>query len=100
MKRQVGQRINNPSPDLRAALSLVSLCCTAQMPTAKVVTHRECINCRATIDVSFFEDIKTGKVWIEGPDDCPKCKCRIAASDGVQLPQLSQEVIERLFGKF
>lgn len=99
MKMQVGQRTHVPDLELRAVMAFASLCCTAQVPATKKIYPGKCKNCGEPVEMSLSEDVQTGQIWCEGSDDCPKCHYRLAAENPL-VKQLSQEAIERLFGKF
>lgn len=99
MKVQVGQRAKVPDLEFRAVMAFASMCCTAQIPGTRKILRGMCRNCEDPVDRVLSEDIETGQVWLEGPDNCPTCHFRLSAEDPPDV-QLSQEMIERLFGKF
>jgi hypothetical protein len=98
MKKLVGQRSKVTDPSIRGALAFVSLCTIATIPPRKIVFPGDCKKCGGPADISLFEDIETGQIWLEGPDNCPTCGYKIVSDSMAETYDLSQEMIEKLFG--
>ena len=97
MKKLVGKRETPIDPGLRAMISVASMCATGRPIYASRVFYGSCEKCDRPVKIEFTEDIKTGEIWLEGPDNCAGCGHQLVVN---KLPdtQLSQEGIRKLFG--
>lgn len=99
MKVQVGQRAKVPDLEFRSTMAFLSMCCTAQIPTTRRTYPGKCKRCEAPTKAALYENIETGQVWFEAPDNCPVCNYQLVPENPPRL-ELTQKEIEKLFGKF
>ncbi len=57
----------------------------------------QCNNCKCPLTIRLIEDLDTGEVWVEGPQECPKCEHKLLDSN-VSNHKLTQKEIEQIFG--
>lgn len=97
MRLLVGKREGIPNLDERAVLAFLSQITTGTLPGNRRIYPGQCSNCNEPVENSLTEDVKTGEIWAEGPDFCPKCRIRLA-NENPSFDMLSQKAIENLFG--
>ena len=97
MKKLVGKR-ENYDPAMREAIILAEafILVNGPKPTTVEFPHK-CNSCHTPIIITLTEDISTGEIWLEGPDNCPRCNFKISDEKAKAQP-LSQECINSLFG--
>lgn len=96
MKKIVGRR-KNYNPDMREALLLVSAFVPGAFHAPNIRFDETCSKCKSPLVIMLREDIKTGEVWLEGPDKCSECGNKLSNPNSTF--QLSQEAIAGYFGK-
>lgn len=99
MKILVGKRRVVDS-ELKGMMALAVTLTTSAGPRPATVEYREtCAKCKAPVIITISEIVSTGEIWIEGPDKCAKCGHQLANPNAPPRP-LSQEMIEKFFGKY
>ena len=100
MKIQVGQR-ERVDPGLKGAMALVEAC--VFLPESRHGTRVNfdgtCSGCGHPAPTTLAEEIETGKIWLEGLDNCSKCGKQLSSPNAGFTP-LTQEYITRMFGAF
>ena len=96
MKKLVGKR-ENYNPNIWETLLLVSTLIPGAFHTTNIRFDETCRKCKAPLVIMLHEDVKTGEIWLEGPDKC--CTCGNQLSNPSSTFQLSQEAITGYFGK-
>ena len=97
MRKLVGKR-GNYDPARREAQILAEAFILVNGPRPTVIEHPYMCNvCHAPVTITLTEDISTGEVWLEGPDNCPACNFKISDETATFQP-LTQTAIVELFG--
>jgi len=97
MRKLVGKRENYDSAR-REAKILAEAFILINGPRPTVIEYpNTCNSCHAPITVTLTEDISTGEIWLEGPDNCPNCNFKISDETAKTQP-LTQAAIIDLFG--
>ena len=100
MKVQVGQREKVLDSSTRETLALASLFMpTKSIKPKKVTFDVGCKQCGHKMEIVMSEDIETGKIWLEGAEDCDNCGERLAAEEIPSDLSISQESIVSYFGQ-
>ena len=98
MRIKVGQR-QTVNHELKGAMALVGVLTHTRQVSTKLNFDGMCGKCKTPVKTSLKEEVKTGKIWLEGLDKCPNCGYQLSSPD-VPFTPLSQEAIETYFGKY
>lgn len=94
MKVIVGKREDSTCSE---ASFLVKMFLAPNLIEPRRTFNCKCSNCRSKVQITIFEEINSGEIWIEGPDKC-KCGHRLAVENIPDI-KLSQKAIVSLFGE-
>ncbi|MFA7193652.1 MAG: hypothetical protein WC087_01930 [Candidatus Paceibacterota bacterium] len=99
MKRLVGQR-EEVDPGMKGAMVLLSyFIIDVPPPPTQIMFHKTCAVCKVPIILTLTEEVETGEIWAEGPDNCSNCNHQISDPKS-EHKMMSQEQIKSLFGKY
>lgn len=98
MRKLVGKR-ENVNPGLKEAMGLVATLTPAGPKPSAIEFNETCAKCKEPVKITLSEDINTGEIWFEAPDNCGKCGHQLSDNKAAPSP-LSQEAISNFFGKY
>jgi len=98
MKKLMGQR-QTVDPELKTGIALLSLFSLRDLSPTKIQFNKSCAKCSAPIALTLTEEVETGQIWIEGPDNCLNCS-NVISDPNAQSEMLDQKTIARFFGEY